>query len=610
MGHLPPNRMTSEPSAANLACMIHPIPCTIGDLLTQPYTFEIPRYQRDYSWQREEVGELIDDLIGSDNSLYLGTMIFDASDKGRAGSVAVVDGQQRFTTIFLMLIACRTAAKRLTFSQIEAQTQSRIAFVDPATGDTRGTRLKTSSSIRDVFTLMADSTWNESFPLKIGKKHVRLQVRALKPAYQLISDTLDIQSKEKLSKVLAAIYRISIIRIDVDAEEEAFSIFERTNARGVDLEVEDLLKNFLYQKGVPDLNKKWNEIIANADGTALRMLKYFYVARNGAVSKVDLYKRLKLYSNTIGSTELLVEQLVDFSRFFALARREQGTDALIKYFQELGWYAISTVAERTDRLQFSLQALRLFKVTQAIPLLYAAILCIQRLEEFSQQGAAKHFVRLAENLENYHFINSAVGEGQTNKIEGIYAKYCIEFNASNLFEKTANSLLTELQGVCLTASQFSEKFSQLGYSPQNLGLLAYIFDRICNAGRPPGQRVTIFNPNLNLTKRNHNIEHFAAQNPKEGEPRSEIVDSIGNLLAICLRVNSSLQNDSPETKLKRLRGELSDKIENLGYVNDFLSTYEKRLEDGKAWDDTAIKERTEQMAQEAYTKVWKFPGAI
>ena len=60
----PLNKMTSQPPAANLACMIHPIPCTIGDLLTQPYIFEIPRYQRDYSWQREEVGELINDLIG------------------------------------------------------------------------------------------------------------------------------------------------------------------------------------------------------------------------------------------------------------------------------------------------------------------------------------------------------------------------------------------------------------------------------------------------------------------------------------------------------------------------------------------------------------------
>src|SRR5690348_10800366 len=100
--------------------MIHPIPCTIGDLLTKPYTFEIPRYQRDYSWQREEVGELIGDLLGSENSLYLGTMIFDASDNSRTGSVAVVDGQQRFTTILLMLIACRSAARRLNAGQIEA----------------------------------------------------------------------------------------------------------------------------------------------------------------------------------------------------------------------------------------------------------------------------------------------------------------------------------------------------------------------------------------------------------------------------------------------------------------------------------------------------------
>lgn len=588
--------------------MIHPIPCTIGDILSQDYTFEIPRYQRAYTWHREEVGELVDDLHGSSDSLYLGTMIFDASDIKKNSSVAVVDGQQRFTTLLLMLIVCRQAALRLNENLLAAQTQGRITFVDPATGETRGSRLKTSESIRDLFDYMADQNWDGHFPVKIGKRFVRLQGRILKTAYEVIESALNIQTKAQLSKILTAIYRISIIRINVDAEEEAFSIFERTNARGVDLEVEDLLKNFLYQKGVADLNKKWDEIIKNSDGTALRMLKYFYVSRNGPVTKLELYKKLKIYSQSIASSELLVEQLLEFSIFYSLARREQSLQLLRDYLDSFGWIALSQQAERNGRMYLSLQALRLFKVTQAIPLIYAAMLCIQRLEQFESATVSQQFVRLIENIENYHFINSAVAERPSNEIERTYAMYCTEFGNSKNFTETANLLVDELKSKLISETVFSEKFTQISYSSANLGLLAYIFDRTCNFGKQPGQRTVIYDPDPSIKRRNHNIEHFFPQNPKEGESEvAESVNNIGNLLAICFRDNSSLQNDPPDRKLERLRGELANNIENLSYVGEFLTAYELLREKQKAWDDAAIKDRAETMAKDSYNRVWKFP---
>jgi hypothetical protein len=581
--------------------MIHPHPCTVLDLLSQPYNYVIPRYQRGYDWQKEEISELIDDLLESQSSLYLGTMIFDAADRARTNAVAVVDGQQRLTTILLMLIACRQIAEALGQHQIAAQTQGRIAFIDPATGETRGPRLHSSASIRDLFDYVASQPWNGTFPTKLEKKQIKLQVRYLKPAYDYIAKSLGIKTKEDLSRTLKAIYQITVIRIDVDEEEEAFSIFERTNARGVDLEVEDLLKNYLYQKAVPDLDEQWSGLVGNADGTVLRMLKYFYMARNGPVAKSELYKKLKLYAVTLQDSKILVEQLVEFSTFYALVRREGNAKAVSEYFNAIGLESIGNDQDSYDRVFHTFQALRLFKVTQAIPILHAAVLCALRTEE---AGNRKALLNLIQNVERYHFLNNAIGERPTNEIERIYGRYCSEFKISSSISKTASELMKDLQSTLVEKQEFVRRFVQISYAPSTLGLIAYIFDRQCNIGRAPGQRVSVFDPDPKVKRRSYNLEHFAPQTPKAPAKALDLNDNIGNLLAICFRVNASLGQDTPERKIERLEAELASKIENQANVKDFIKFAKPKA---KNWSDKDIIDRAKSMAEDAYDRIWRFP---
>src|SRR5262249_48352940 len=156
----------------------------------------------------------------------------------------------------------------------------------------------------------------------------------------------------------AAIYKTRVIRIDIEGQEEAFSIFERTNARGVDLEVSDLLKNYLYQQGVADLDDKWSEIIKNSDGTILRMLKHFYVSRQGYVSKSDLYKKIKQYSQELGGAAQVVEQLREFSQFYSAVQTEGGSEPIKEYFRSVGCEEIATDQDLRERIHISLQGLR------------------------------------------------------------------------------------------------------------------------------------------------------------------------------------------------------------------------------------------------------------
>lgn len=587
--------------------MINPNPAKIEDILNSSIQFAVPKYQREYTWGKTEALDFFEDLksyIESETgSLFLGTLIFDISEE-RNKKIKVVDGQQRLTTLLLLLIACRNLAKkRKATRRIAEMIQQKITFENPTTAKPLGSRLIASESIKDVFEEISKYEWSGEFPLKIGSKHVKLQVRKIKPIYDYFYNEIKDFDHTKLSKFLEAIYETYVVRIDIQDEVEAFSIFERTNARGVDLEASDLLKNYLFAAGVDGLEEIWPQIIENSDGTVLRMFKYFYVARNGYVAKSDLYKKIRKYGTDIGA-EKLVRELDEFSRYYSTIRT--GDEGAIKnYFESLGCSVIAKDQDKYEKIHLSLEGLRLFKISQIYPLIYASIRCFVKNEGGTDQGQSKKLIGFFEVLEKYHFINSAVCTRIGNEVEKLYADFCQKYEASNNFENTTNELIKELKKRLATEKEFESRFIDINYSSEYIPLISYIFDRVNNFGLRPGQRIRIFNPDQKVLRKNHNIEHFYPQKPdiEISDPKVlEVVDNIGNLLAISFVTNSRLGNLSPEKKLKKLKGELEKEIQNLSYVRDFLKKYEKHV---ATWDRKIILHRAKEIAEESYKKVWK-----
>ena len=92
--------------------MIQPKSTTLGEILTLPKHFAVPKYQRGYAWEANEAGDFFDDLESeaeAGRGLFLGTIIFNVAEDAH-DKMEIVDGQQRLTTIFLLLIACRQLA--------------------------------------------------------------------------------------------------------------------------------------------------------------------------------------------------------------------------------------------------------------------------------------------------------------------------------------------------------------------------------------------------------------------------------------------------------------------------------------------------------------------
>lgn len=148
--------------------MIQPRSTTINELLTLSKHFIVPPNQRSYAWQSDEASEFLKDLEAespSSRGLFLGTVIFNVSDDIH-NNITVVDGQQRLTTIFLLLIACRVLAEHIKADKIAQETQKRITVTDPATAESGGPLLVASESIREVFDFMSASEWNGALPQK------------------------------------------------------------------------------------------------------------------------------------------------------------------------------------------------------------------------------------------------------------------------------------------------------------------------------------------------------------------------------------------------------------------------------------------------------------
>jgi len=587
--------------------MIQPRPTTIGEILTLSKHFHVPRFQRGYAWEPTEAGEFLSDLESEaqlNRGLFLGTLIFNVSEESK-DKITIVDGQQRLTTIFLLLIACRMLAKRLGADGVAQETQKRITVTDPATAKSKGPLLVASDSIRDVFGVMTDSQWNGSMPTKVGTKWVKRQSRRLRPVYDFFQRKIKDYDQEQLSKLLDSIYKTRAIRIDIDDDEEAFDIFERTNARGTDLEVSDLLKNYLYQQNVSGLDDKWKEILSNSDGTVLKMLKYFYVAKQEYVNKSDLYSRLKNYCTKLGGADKLVDELHQFSIFYNIARKEDNPAQIKAYFASKGCKAIASDADKYQRVHLSLQALRLFKVSQTYPLIYAALTSLVAKGNPSSPSSSKLLIKLLNVMEKYHFVNNAICDRVGNEVEKLYANFCKKFNETKDFELTVNELISKLREQLASEEEFSARFCDVSYATDPIALIAYIFDRLSNYNIAPGERVPIYDPQKGQTRSNHNVEHFLPQKPDDGATldsgTQQVIDNIGNLLVISFRANSSLGNLSPAKKIQKLKGPLQKNIQNLHYVREFIEKYGDKAE---LWNEQAIMDRSRDMAREAYGHIW------
>jgi len=619
--------------------MIEPKHLMIKEIFKTNF-YEIPKYQRPYVWKKgTQVVDFWEDLIfqyeqeikynnETKTNLFLGTLIL---NKRKDDKFLVVDGQQRMTTIFILLVAIRNylqtqlADPTNNFSSKELSVaRNQLANIHPfisssnlALGTTDESRLSASPLIKPTIEAMSDHNWTLPFIEELdGYKEVS-------PIYNFFAKMIIEDTKmENFGSFLTALYNSSCIVINIEDMEEAYNLFERTNARGQALTVSDLLKNHLFAKGNDEkISEFWDEITEDSGTGLTKMLRYFYVSRQGYIAQNKLYRALKEYGKE--DSEKLVLEISDFSEYFKLFSTLDDEQKFHDYILSLDGNPEDRENIDPDRLYNcyqSINALEHFGMDQPKPLIYSFLKGFYRLKmhlkkenEPNKSKNRKTIFQFLKSLESYHFVNNVVCKRQTNEVEKLYAEFACKFyNAKTSDEFTAHlyMLYKKLQSQLAQIGEFSDNFADFGYKNKKAEML-YIFDRLNNTQSNGERRASadwkqtaIFEPHR-IPKSSYTLEHWAPQVPKdektdiETSPLEE-VHSIGNLIVLATTTNSKLGNKNPAEKAKYLD---DSEMNTLPYNKKFITTNTSKFD---SWDDKAIKERTKKMADDAYSLVWKF----
>ena len=557
----------------------------IRNLLSSGY-YKIPRFQRPFSWTRENIQEFWDDVIrDSPPDYFIGSMVVFKEGSQR---YAVVDGQQRLTTITVLLAVLRNALQEFEFTDLAQGIQGLIE--------------RRNIDNKPEFVLSTETSYPffQDHILKFGKPEVPVQEMKeeenLRNAYDQLKDLVysKIQSiktdtslperkqtqtiKESLIKIRDALLDLKIIFVKLDDEDDAYIIFETLNTRGKDLSLTDLVKNHFTKHlksqsaSVDQTKVKWEMILETIEGSPLDLrtdsfIHHFWLSRYDYLPSKKLFKTLrkKIYKD---NAKQFLDDLVTDS-------------AIYRYIHDVEYRKWGS---HERRIRDALTALQLFHVTQQVP-------CVLSLMRGYSRDKLKrnHLEDALVAIEKFHFLFTAItSQRSSGGISQMYARLGRSVSEAKNMD-SAVRVITELKTMLRKRVPSLDEFKAL------FTMILYT-DRLTKARGLVKYILTTFHKEAERTQTvdysTMTIEHLVSQS-RIGENRltEHIVGQMGNLILVSGIANDKLGNKSFAEKKKVLM--------------DAGFPLPAEMAVAKEWGAEQIIKRTRSMATEAYNKHWK-----
>ncbi|MEQ1647580.1 MAG: DUF262 domain-containing HNH endonuclease family protein [Hyphomicrobiaceae bacterium] len=372
---------------------------SLRQLLAAERLFVMARYQRHYEWSRREMEHLTNDIgdafeehlanPGANVCHFFNSVIL-YPDKN--GALQVVDGQQRLTSLALLLAVAREQlANTAATSEIDA-----ILALPPITpGGPRRQRLTLHRGDNETFgsiVLTGAGIPTEESKLKNDRPGAE---RLLNNAYFARNWFVSIRPEDRAALVKFIADSCNFVEIHVANETEAFRIFETVNSRGSPISPQDVLRFSLIEYATDDPKKReqlfarWDELEAELGGDGLRR----FIANWRSRASGRIRARTPMHRAIIDSFDIPAQAL-DF------LERELNAD--IALFAEINSAdaAISDPAAK-DRIDMLLQSLRLIKFDDWVPIASATLECWRKEPE--------KVIQVLTELERhswYYYLNS------------------------------------------------------------------------------------------------------------------------------------------------------------------------------------------------------------
>lgn len=275
------------------------------DIFTEGKKYFIPKYQRPYSWTKDNAEQLIEDIFNSfsanEKEYFIGSLICIKNDDG---IFEVVDGQQRLTTISLILAQLHNLIDDVN---IKNDLMKRIFPYDVYDGEHEEPRLKVRSNELLLYTnyiLKGDTKYYPENPTVVES--------AFLENFVVIEEFLKDKDQIALKKIAQFILKnVLVVFVQTENFASSFRLFNVLNSRGLPLTTADLLKNRLFESA--------ETVGANVETVEHQWAKFEALL---GIDKIDKFLTIHAISEKKDRDRVLVKILDAFSD--NLANKYQG----------------------------------------------------------------------------------------------------------------------------------------------------------------------------------------------------------------------------------------------------------------------------------------------
>ncbi|EJB52636.1 DUF262 and DUF1524 domain-containing protein [Helicobacter pylori] len=279
--------------------------------------FVIPIYQRLYSWGKEQCKQLWDDIIkigGNDkmNGHFIGSILYVLDGNTHSNNpLLIIDGQQRLTTITLLLIALRNhSSDEVKRKEIESY------LINSGNDGDKKFRLILSESDKDTLLFLIDK--NKRKPSEPSSK--------IMENFKLFEEWIR-KNTNKLETIFKGLDKLMIVWIALKkGKDDPQLIFESMNSKGIELTQADLIRNYIImetevEKQEDFYNQYWrameedfkqNETLFN------RFVRHYLTIKTRDIPNIKkVYEAFKRYQQERGiETEVLLQDLQKYCEYF------------------------------------------------------------------------------------------------------------------------------------------------------------------------------------------------------------------------------------------------------------------------------------------------------
>jgi hypothetical protein len=546
---------------------------SFGDIISGDNVYQVPLFQRDYSWKEDNWDDLWLDLnnaIESNTRHYMGSIVLIRKAKK---NLEIIDGQQRLTTLSVLALSCIRFINELIEADIDkkANEERKDILMRKFLGFKSAKSLMFSPKLQlnklnnPIYTSYLIQFHRVPNVSKLAKSNKSL-LDAYDYFYKLIKRDIykDGSTDEIIDFIEFVGDNLQFIQITVVDELNAYLVFETLNDRGIPLTVTDLFKNYLFSRVAEadhdHIKNKWDSIlnfIKYKDFSSF--LRYYWISRNKLITEKELFKAIK---RTVTNQDEVIKIITD------LELQAEVFSALSEPSDDL-WKG------HTDVIKY-LSELQIFGIKQPFALLLAAY------EKFD----IAEFAKVVKICSVISFRYSVISGLRTNLLEQVYSRAAN--NIINGKSTSPSSVFKDISQLYVSDEVFTNQFTLKSIKTSSKNRLArYIIFSLENKNG---------NTSYHFDNDSGTLEHILPENPSSDwnkpfvqDTQLEFIYRIGNYTILEKKLNKDCENKDIEHKIpyfKKSKYTLSSEF------------------DYTEWNPNRLKQRQSKLAKIA-KQIWR-----